>query len=83
MTEDSASLARDREPAHPGTYLQATAGHNDIIPILFERDSSRSIPRNGAGAHSRFGNEGDDRFRSSSLGISLAKVLLSAQSQPR
>ena len=26
-----------------------------IRPILFERDSSRSIPRNGAGAHSRFG----------------------------
>jgi hypothetical protein len=27
------------------------------IPILFERDSSRSIPRNGAGAHSRFGRK--------------------------
>jgi len=25
------------------------------MPILFERDSSRSIPRNGAGAHSRCG----------------------------
>jgi hypothetical protein len=25
-----------------------------LIPILIERDSSRSIPRNGAGAHSRF-----------------------------
>jgi hypothetical protein len=28
-----------------------------LIPILFERDSSRSIPRNGAGAHSRFGHK--------------------------
>jgi hypothetical protein len=28
-----------------------------LIPILFERDSSRSVPRNGAGAHSRFGHK--------------------------
>ncbi len=28
-----------------------------VIPILFERDSSRSNPRNGAGAHSRFGHK--------------------------
>ena len=33
-----------------------------IIPILFERDLSRSIPRNGAGAHSRFGHKANDRF---------------------
>ena len=28
-----------------------------LIPILFERGSSRSNPRNGAGAHSRFGHK--------------------------
>jgi hypothetical protein len=34
---------------HFGALIRA-----DVIPILIERDSSRSIPRNGAGAHSRF-----------------------------
>ena len=28
-----------------------------LTPILFERDASRSNPRNGAGAHSRFGHK--------------------------
>ena len=28
-----------------------------LLPILIERDSSRLIPRNGAGAHSRFGHQ--------------------------
>ena len=28
-----------------------------LIPILFEREASRSNPRNGAGAHSRFGHK--------------------------
>jgi hypothetical protein len=28
-----------------------------VILIPSERDSSRSIPRNGAGAHSRFGHK--------------------------
>ncbi len=37
-----------------------------LRPILFERDSSRSIPRNGAGAHSRFGHKAMIGFRSSS-----------------
>ena len=28
-----------------------------LLPILIERDLSRSIPHNGAGAHSRFGHK--------------------------
>ena len=28
-----------------------------LIPILFEREASRSNPRNGAGAHLRFGHK--------------------------
>jgi hypothetical protein len=28
-----------------------------LIPILFEHEASRSNPRNGAGAHSRFGHK--------------------------
>jgi hypothetical protein len=33
------------------------ASNLSFVPIPFERDSSRSIPRNGAGAHSRFGHK--------------------------
>src|SRR5690242_14915102 len=37
--------------------LLPTAIEGPLIPFLFERDSSRSIPRKGAGAHSRFGHK--------------------------
>ncbi len=43
------------------------------MPIPFERDSSRSNPRNGAGAHSRFGHKAmigsDHRVWVSSLAL--------------
>jgi hypothetical protein len=46
MTEDSASLARDREPARPGTYLQATAGpqrHFSLVKVSILTQSQQTI----------------------------------------
>jgi hypothetical protein len=44
---------RLRAPAGTG----GVRADETLLPILIERDSSRLIPRNGAGAHSRFGHQ--------------------------
>jgi hypothetical protein len=46
-----------RPAPEAGGQKRAQGMNSRLIPTLFERDSSRSIPRNGAGAHSRFGHK--------------------------